>query len=79
MEKPADNDHPIHDLLKARWSPRAFQDRPIPPEHVRSLLEAARWAASSYNQQPWYFLIASRDDAEWFARMLDCLVPGNQA
>ncbi len=79
MEKPADNDHPIHDLLRTRWSPRAFQPRLIPPEHVRSLLEAARWAASSYNQQPWHFLIATRDDTEQFAQMLDCLVPGNQA
>lgn len=79
MEKPADNDHPIHDLLRARWSPRAFQPRPVRPEHIRSLLEAARWAASSYNQQPWHFLVATKDDAERFAQMLDCLVPGNQA
>ena len=78
MEKPASNDHPIHELLKKRWSPRAFDDRPIPADHIRSMLEAARWAASSYNQQPWHFLVATKDDAEGFARMVDCLVPGNQ-
>jgi nitroreductase len=79
MEKPASNDHPIHDLLKKRWSPRAFDPRPIPPEHIRSILEAARWAASSYNQQPWHFLVATNDDADAFATMVDCLVPGNQS
>ena len=78
MDKPADNDHPIHDLLRRRWSPRAFDPRAIPPAQVRSLLEAARWAPSSYNQQPWRFLIAAREDEDEFARMLGCLVPGNR-
>lgn len=79
MDKPANNDHPIHDLLRRRWSPRAFSSRPIPPESIRSLLEAARWAPSSYNAQPWRFLIATRDDERAFERMLGCLVEGNQA
>ncbi len=78
MEKPAHNDHPIHDLLKRRWSPRAFDGRPIPPAHVRALFEAARWAASSYNQQPWRFIAAQRADEAAFARMLECLLPGNR-
>ncbi len=78
MDKPADNDHPIHDLLRRRWSPRAFDPRAIPPAQLRSLLEAARWAPSSYNQQPWRFLIAAREDEDEFARMLGCLVPGNR-
>lgn len=78
MDKPADNDHPIHDLLRRRWSPRAFDSRALPPAQVRSLLEAARWAPSSYNRQPWRFLIAAREDADEFARMLGCLVPGNR-
>lgn len=79
MEKPTNNDHPIHDLLRRRWSPRAFSSRPIPAESIRSLLEAARWAPSSFNAQPWRFLIATRDDEPAFERMLDCLVEGNQA
>lgn len=79
MDKPADNDHPIHDLLRRRWSPRAFAPRPLPPAQIRSLLEAARWAPSSYNRQPWCFLVATREDTGEFARMLGCLVPGNRA
>ena len=78
MEKPADAKHPIHDLLARRWSPRAFSDRPVPPEVLRSLWEAARWAPSSANQQPWSFLVVTKDDQQEFGRMLGCLVEGNQ-
>jgi len=46
MEKLADASHPIHDLLSRRWSPHAFLERPVPPETLRRLWEAARWAAS---------------------------------
>lgn len=79
MEKPADTQHPIHELLRRRWSPRAFADRAVTPEALRSLLEAARWAPSAYNEQPWSFLLATKEDASEFARMLGCLMPGNQA
>ena len=78
MGKPADTQHPIHDLLARRWSPRAFADRPVAPDVLRSLWEAARWAPSSANQQPWNFLVATRDDRQEFDRMLECLVEGNQ-
>ncbi|MSQ76844.1 MAG: nitroreductase [Nitrospiraceae bacterium] len=78
MEKPADTQHPIHDLLARRWSPRAFADRLVAPDVLRSLWEAARWAPSSANQQPWSFLVATRDDQQEFGRMLGCLVEGNQ-
>ena len=78
MEKPADTQHPIHDLLARRWSPRAFADRLVTPDVLRSLREAARWAPSSANQQPWNFLVATRDDQQEFGRMLGCLVEGNQ-
>ena len=78
MKKPAAADHPIHDLMRQRWSPRAFAPRPLPRADILTLLEAARWAASSFNQQPWHFLVATRDDEERFAQMLECLVPGNQ-
>lgn len=78
MEKPTNNEHPIHDLLRRRWSPRAFAPRPIPHESIRSLLEAARWAPSSFNAQPWHLLIATRDDERAFQRMVECLVEGNQ-
>lgn len=78
MEKPAEVQHPVHDLIRRRWSPRAFDPRPLAPEHLASLLEAARWAPSSMNEQPWRFVVATRDDAEGFERLLGCLVPGNQ-
>ena len=78
MDKPADTLHPIHDLLARRWSPRAFSDRPVAPDVLRSLCEAARWAPSSANLQPWSFIVATRDNQQEFARMLDCLVEGNQ-
>ncbi len=78
MEKPADARHPIHDLLARRWSPRAFADRLVASDVLRSLWEAARWAPSSANQQPWSFLVATRDDPQEFNRMLECLVEGNQ-
>ena len=47
MEKPAKTDHPIEEILKRRWSPRAFSDRVVESEKLQSLWEAARWAASS--------------------------------
>jgi nitroreductase len=77
MQKPATTDSPIHDLVRNRWSPRAFADKPIPPDVLRSLFEAARWAPSSNNEQPWSFLVASRDDQENFAKMLSVLVEFN--
>jgi nitroreductase len=77
MEKPATNEHPIHDLIRRRWSPRAFADKTVPPDLLRSLFEAARWAASSMNDQPWAYLVATKDDAENFAKMVSVLMDGN--
>ena len=78
MNNPATLDHPVHSLIERRWSPYAFADRPVEPADLHSLLEAARWAPSSFNEQPWRFIVATRDDPENFQRLLDCLVPGNQ-
>jgi nitroreductase len=78
MDKPAPVEHPVGDVVRERWSPRAFADRPIDDDVLRSLLEAARWAPSAFNSQPWRFVVARREDADEFARMLACLVPGNQ-
>ena len=78
MENPAALDHPVHSLIERRWSPRAFADKPVDPAHLESLLEAARWAPSSFNEQPWRFIVATREDPENFQRLLDCLAPGNQ-
>ena len=78
MSKDASPDHAIHELLARRWSPYAFSGRPIPREDLLSIFEAARWAASSFNEQPWRYLVASRDRHEEFERVLSCLLEGNQ-
>lgn len=78
MEKLADTTYPIEPLLQQRWSPRAFAARPVEPAKLLRLWEAARWAASCSNQQPWYFLVATREDAGEYARMLSCLRENNQ-
>src|ERR1043166_1892318 len=70
--------HPIHELIAKRWSPYAFEDRPVSIADLRSLFEAARWAPSSYNEQPWTYLVATRDQPAEFAKLLSCLVDGNQ-
>ena len=79
MDRPADTRYPIHDLLRHRWSPRAFDSRSVEPEKLGSILEAARWAPSSYNEQPWAFILATKDDKPEWERLLSCLVEVNQA
>lgn len=77
-QNPAPTAVPILDLMTYRWSPRAFDPRAVEPEKLRGLFEAARWAASSYNAQPWFFLVATKDDPGNFQRVLDCFVEFNQ-
>ncbi len=72
-------DHPVHDLIAQRWSPYSFSNRPVDANDLLSLFEAARWAPSSYNEQPWRFLVATQDDPKEFERLLSCLVEPNQA
>jgi nitroreductase len=78
LKKTAITSAPIHSLIRERWSPRAFADRPVEAEKLRSLFEAARWAASSYNGQPWYFIVGTKDEPENYKRVLDCFVEFNQ-
>jgi len=77
MEKPAPVDHPVHDLVQRRWSPRAFSPEPVSQADLLSVLEAARWAASCYNDQPWSFLVGRKEDDTWRG-IHDCLVEGNR-
>jgi nitroreductase len=60
--KKAATDHPILQVLAERWSPYGFEDRPVAEGDLCSLFEAARWAASSYNEQPWNYLVATREN-----------------
>lgn len=78
MEKPARTQYPIHKLLQDRWSPLAFSNKPITPETISSLLEAARWTASCYNEQPWHFIIATQENTAEFNKLLSCIVEANQ-
>jgi nitroreductase len=76
--KRADTSAPIIDVLAERWSPRAWQDRPVEDAKLVRMFEAARWAASSGNEQSWRFLISRRHfDASW-DDALACLDDGNQ-
>ena len=68
---------PVHDLIRERRSPLAYSDRPVGAEELRSLFEAARWAASSYNEQPWHFIVATKDDPAEYGRLLGCIAPAN--
>src|SRR5688500_7607928 len=77
--KLAKPDHPILPVMAERWSPYAFDPRPVERDKLLSCLEAARWAASSYNEQPWTYILAERTDKAAFDKMLGCLVEGNQA
>jgi nitroreductase len=77
MEKPASVQYPIHSLLCRRWSPMAFSNRGVEPWKLSSILEAARWAPSSYNDQPWSFIVATQDDPGPFQRMAECLEEAN--
>lgn len=77
--KHATTDHPILKLLSERWSPYGFKDRSVPESDLRSLFEAARWAASSYNEQPWNYVVATREDPVEFGRLLGCLVESNRS
>ncbi|HUO34180.1 MAG TPA: nitroreductase family protein [Candidatus Acidoferrum sp.] len=76
--KPAVTSRPVHDLIKQRWSPRAFDSRPVEGEKLVQLFEAARWAASSYNAQPWHYIVATKDEGETYQKILDTLVEFNQ-
>jgi nitroreductase len=79
MNMRATTDHPVNDLIAARWSPYGFADKPVSRADLLSLFEAARWAPSSYNEQPWSYVVATKEDPAEFARLLSCLVEGNQA
>src|SRR5258706_913955 len=79
MDKPAPTDVAFHEVIRRRWSPRAFGDKPVPVEILASLFEAARWAPSSNNEQPWAYLVATKDDSENFAKTLSVLVEFNAA
>ncbi len=78
MTQEAKTDYPIHELLRKRRSSYAYIDKAVPKDDLLALFEAARWAASSYNEQPWRFIVATKDEPAAYEKALSCLVPGNQ-
>lgn len=78
MDKTAETQFPLHDLLKRRWSPRAFSEQPVGPDMLLTLLEGARWAPSSSNEQPWRFVVATKQEPADYDRLLACLLEGNR-
>lgn len=74
--KTASNDYPIIDLIRDRWSPRAFNGMPVENEKLQCIFEAARWAASSSNLQPWFFIVGLKGD-ETYEKIKSTLVEFN--
>jgi nitroreductase len=78
MAKIAPAQHPIHELIAHRFSPLAFSDKPVEPAKLLSVLEAGRWAASCFNEQPWSFIVATKDHPAEYQQMLECLIEKNR-
>lgn len=70
--------YPINDIFLKRWSPRAMSGQAIDDKELLALFEAARWAPSSYNNQPWRFFYAKKETIYW-KNFFDLLVPFNQS
>jgi nitroreductase len=78
MKNPAPAEAPLHPVVSERWSPRAFSDKSVSPHVLKSLFEAARWAPSSSNLQPWAYIVATKEDKENFDKILSTMVEFNQ-
>lgn len=78
MVKIPQTQNPVSQVIRSRWSARAFAPQPIEEAMMHQLFEAASWTSSSMNEQPWIYLFAHRSDSERFARFLGCLSGGNQ-
>jgi len=78
MNKSAATSYPIHQLIRNRWSPRSFDSRIVESVKLIQMLEAARWAPSWRNDQPWRFIVTTKEDPVAYQRLFDCLSPGNQ-
>jgi nitroreductase len=76
--KQAKTDHPVLPLIAKRWSPYVWEDRPVEPSKLKSLFEAARWAPSSYNEQPWEYVIGIKGEGDGHDKILSCLIEFNQ-
>lgn len=78
MQKSADFGSPVLEVIQKRRSRRAYADKPVEPEKIRSLFEAARWAPSSLNEQPWFYVYATRDQDVLWNKIFDTLKEANK-
>lgn len=78
MKKIAETDYTIQPEFANRWSPRAFEDRPVDDETLQRIFEAARWSPSSMNEQPWRFIVGQKGQGVTYDKIFDSLVEGNQ-
>lgn len=76
-QNPRQAEHNINSIFVNRWSPRSMTGEEIDNDVLMSLFEAARWAPSSFNNQPWRFIYAKKTSSEW-TKFLDLLVEGNK-
>jgi nitroreductase len=77
MIKEAKTIYPVIDLIRKRWSARSFSEKQISEYDLKTLFEAASWAPSANNEQPWQYFYSSRA-SEGFQKLWECLLPGNQ-
>jgi nitroreductase len=70
--------YPVHDLIRSRWSPRSYSAQPVEQEKLNQVFEAASWAFSAMNAQPWQYIYAHKADTAAFQKIFDTLMPGNQ-
>lgn len=78
MEKSTEFERPLLETIQRRRSKRAYSDRPIEPEKIQSLFEAARWAPSSLNEQPWVYIYATKEQSYLWGKLFDALADGNK-
>lgn len=75
--KIAASEYPLHPLIASRWSPRAYSNKSVESEKLQCVFEAAGWAASASNLQPWYFLVGFKGD-EVYRKIFETLVEFNR-
>lgn len=73
IDKEAKTTYPVHDIIRYRWSPRAFSDEPVEKDLLLRIFDAARWAPSSYNEQPWRFIVATKEEPDNYERLAQVL------
>jgi nitroreductase len=78
QEKHGRSEAPVQDLFLRRWSPRAFAETPIDLDTLKGIFSAGQWAASSFNEQPWRFVVGRKSDSVW-QQIFESLAPANQS